>query len=274
LEQVLLNLTLNARDAMPNGGKFTISTQRVTLPRREAARPLGDELSPGDYMRLTISDTGHGMDAATAARVFEPFFTTKPVGEGTGLGLATAFGIVRQSGGTVRLFSKPGEGTTFHIYLPQVPDDAPLPVSERALPREVHGSGTVLVVEDEDMVRNFTCRVLAAHGYRCVEATDGSEALRLIRERGESIDAVVTDVVMPNIGGGTLARHLAEVRPGLPVLFTSAYTSQEVIRRGLISPDAPFLQKPFASEALLAKLREVRASPSAGAGKTDQVPGR
>jgi two-component system cell cycle sensor histidine kinase/response regulator CckA len=273
LEQVLLNLTLNARDAMPNGGKFAISTQRVTLPRREAARPLGDELSPGDYVRLTISDTGHGMDAATAARVFEPFFTTKPVGEGTGLGLATAFGIVRQSGGTVRLFSNPGEGTTFHIYLPQVPDDAPLPVSERALPREVHGSGTVLVVEDEDMVRDFTCRVLAAHGYRCVEATDGSEALRLIRERGESIDAVVTDVVMPNIGGGTLARHLAEVRPGLPVLFTSAYTSQEVIRRGLISSDAPFLQKPFASEALLAKLREIRASPSAGAGKTHQVPG-
>ena len=208
-------------------------------------------------MRLTISDTGHGMEPATAARVFEPFFTTKPVGQGTGLGLATAFGIVRQSGGTVRLYSNPGEGTTFHIYLPQVADDAPRPASQRVLPREVHGSGTVLVVEDEDMVRNFACQVLAAHGYRCVEATDGSEALRIIGELGESIDAVVTDVVMPNIGGGTVARHLAEVHPGVPVLFTSAYTSQEMIRRGLIAPDAPFLQKPFTAEALLAKLREV-----------------
>jgi PAS domain S-box-containing protein len=263
LEQVLLNLTLNARDAMPNGGNFTISTQRVTLPRREGARPLGDELSPGDYVRLTISDSGHGMDAATAARVFEPFFTTKPVGQGTGLGLATAFGIVRQSGGTVRVYSNPGEGTTFHIYLPQVADDATPPASKRALPREVHGSGTVLVVEDEAMVRNFTCRVLAEHGYRCIEAADGAAALNIIQGRGDSIDAVVTDVVMPNIGGGTLARHLAEVRPGVPVLFTSAYTSQEVIYRGLISSDAPFLQKPFTPEALLAKLREVYASPSA-----------
>ena len=199
------------------------------------------------------------MDAATAARVFEPFFTTKPVGEGTGLGLATAFGIVRQSGGTVRVYSNPGEGTTFHIYLPQAAEDPPPPVSARARPRSVHGSGTVLVVEDEAMVRNFTCRTLAAHGYRCVEAVDGAEALRIIEQRGDSIDAVVTDVVMPNLGGGTLARRLAELRPGVPVLFTSAYTGQEIIRRGLIPPDAPFLQKPFRAEVLLAKLGEVCA---------------
>ena len=265
LEQVLINLTLNARDAMPNGGTFSISTQRVTLPRREGARPLGDELSPGDYVRVTVSDSGHGMDAATAGRVFEPFFTTKPVGQGTGLGLATAFGIARQSGGTVRVFSKPGEGTTFHIYLPPAADDTPLAVNARSMPRSVYGSGTVLVVEDEAMVRNFTCRTLAAHGYRCVEAVDGSEALRIMQQRGDSIDAVVTDVVMPNLGGGTLARRLAEARPGMPVLFTSAYTGQEMVRRGLIPPDAPFLQKPFTSETLLVKLAELCAAPADGA---------
>jgi CheY-like chemotaxis protein len=258
LEQVLLNLTLNARDAMPVGGRFTISTRNVALPHRDGAFPSGDELPSGSYVRMTVSDTGHGMDAATRARVFEPFFTTKPVGEGTGLGLATVFGIVRQSGGTVRLHSSPGEGTTFNIYLPRVPADSQPGLTERETPRGERGSGTVLVVEDEALVRDFTCRVLAGYGYRCMEATNGGDALDIIRGREEAIDAVVTDVVMPGIGGGALARQVAELRPALPVLFTSAHTNEEVVRRGLIPPDAPFLQKPFPPQALVRKLRELR----------------
>jgi two-component system, cell cycle sensor histidine kinase and response regulator CckA len=272
---VLLNLTLNARDAMPSGGTLSISTSNVVLPARNAAPHSEDELPPGSYVRLSVSDTGHGMDAPTQARIFEPFFTTKPVGQGSGLGLATVFGIVRQSGGTVRLRSSPGEGATFSVYLPQVPADAVPSTHSRETPREVRGSGTVLVVEDEEQVREFTCRVLRAHGYQCVEAANGLEALDTMRERGAAIDAVVTDVVMPGLGGGTLAKRLAELRPTLPVLFTSAYASEEVVRRGLIPAEAPFLQKPFTPQALVAKLQDLSASGGAssetgGISGTDQ----
>jgi two-component system, cell cycle sensor histidine kinase and response regulator CckA len=275
MEQVLLNLTLNARDAMPSGGTLSISTSNVVLPARNAAPHSEDELPPGSYVRLSVSDTGHGMDAPTQARIFEPFFTTKPVGQGSGLGLATVFGIVRQSGGTVRLRSSPGEGATFSVYLPQVPADAVPSTHSRETPREVRGSGTVLVVEDEEQVREFTCRVLRAHGYQCVEAANGLEALDTMRERGAAIDAVVTDVVMPGLGGGTLAKRLAELRPTLPVLFTSAYASEEVVRRGLIPAEAPFLQKPFTPQALVAKLQDLSASGGAssetgGISGTDQ----
>ena len=262
LEQALLNLTLNARDAMPTGGTFTIRTRNVSLPTRNDTFPSEDELPQGNYVRLSVSDTGHGMDAATRARIFEPFFTTKPVGQGSGLGLATVFGIVRQSGGTVRVRSSPGEGTTFSIYLPQVPAEEMPGAVVRETSRGERGSGTVLVVEDEGQVREFTCRVLAAHGYQCVEANNGVDALDLVEERGEDIAAVVTDVVMPGLGGGALAKRLAELRPALPVLFTSAYTAEDVVRRGLISADAPFLQKPFTPEALITKLQDLSAARS------------
>ena len=262
LEQTLLNLTLNARDAMPTGGTFTISTRNVSLSARNATLASEDELPEGNYVRLSVSDTGYGMDAATRARIFEPFFTTKPVGQGSGLGLATVFGIVRQSGGTVRVRSIPGEGTTFSIYLPQVPAEE-LPVAAvRETSRGERGSGTVLVVEDEGQVREFTCRVLAAHGYECVEANNGVEALDLVQERGKDIAAVVTDVVMPGLSGGALARRLGELRLAIPVLFTSAYTAEDVVRRGLIPADAPFLQKPFTPEALVAKLQDLSAARS------------
>jgi two-component system, cell cycle sensor histidine kinase and response regulator CckA len=260
---VLLNLTLNARDAMPRGGTFTISTRNVSFPARDATM-REDELPSGDYVRVGVSDTGHGMDAATQARIFEPFFTTKPVGQGSGLGLATVFGIVRQSGGTVRLRSSPGEGATFSIYLPQVPAEAVPAGHARETSRGERGSGTVLVVEDEAQVRDFTCRVLATHGYHCVEASNGVEALDVVRERGDSIDAVLTDVVMPGLGGGALAQRLAELRPRLPVLFTSAYSGEDVVRRGLIPADAPFLQKPFTPEALVAKLQDLSAASVTG----------
>ena len=256
LEQVLLNLTLNARDAMPRGGTFTIGTRNVSLPTR-GPDSASDEVPPGDYVRMSVSDTGHGMDAATQARIFEPFFTTKPVGQGSGLGMATVFGIVRQSGGTVRVRSSPGEGTTFSIYLPRVPADTVPPVHARETPRGERGTGTVLVVEDEAQVRDFTCRVLVAHGYHCVEVSNGLEALDVVRERGGAIDAVLTDVVMPGLDGGALAQRLAALRPRLPVLFTSSYSSEDVVRRGLIPADVPFLQKPFTPEALVAKLQEL-----------------
>ena len=263
LEQVLLNLTLNARDAMPRGGTFTISTRNVSFPARDAAM-REDELPSGNYVQVGVSDTGHGMDAATQARIFEPFFTTKPVGQGSGLGLATVFGIVRQSGGAVRLRSSPGEGATFSIYLPQVPAETVPAAHARETSRGERGSGTVLVVEDEAQVRDFTCRVLATHGYHCVEASNGVEALDVVREGGESIDAVLTDVVMPGLGGGALAQRLAELRPRLPVLFTSAYSGEDVVRRGLIPADAPFLQKPFTPEALVAKLQDLSAASVTG----------
>jgi PAS domain S-box-containing protein len=257
LDQALLNLTLNARDAMPMGGTFTIGTRNVSLPTRAASPATEDELPSGDYVRMSVSDTGHGMDAATRARIFEPFFTTKPVGQGSGLGLATVFGIVRQSGGTVRLHSSPGQGTTFSIYLPRVPEESLPAAGVRETPRGERGSGTVLVVEDEAQVREFTCRVLAAHGYQCLEAANGVDALDIIRERGDTIGALVTDVVMPRLGGGALADQIAQHRPTLPVLFTSAYSGEDVVRRGLIPADAPFLQKPFTPEALVAKLQDL-----------------
>ncbi len=260
LEQVLLNLTLNARDAMPSGGTFTITTRTLSLPNPKAASTNEDELPGGDYVLVSVSDTGEGMDAATRARIFEPFFTTKPVGQGSGLGLATVFGIVRQSGGTVRVRSTPGEGTTFSIYLPRVAAQTSAPDSVRESTRGERGSGIVLVVEDEAQVRDFTCQVLASHGYQCVEATNGLEAFNIMRKRGEHIAAVVTDVVMPGLGGGALARRIAELQPTLPVLFTSAYSSEEMVRRGLIPPGAPFLQKPFTPEALIARLRDFAQS--------------
>jgi signal transduction histidine kinase/CheY-like chemotaxis protein len=258
MEQVLLNLTLNARDAMPVGGCFTVTTLNVSLPSRDRRLAPGDEVPVGSYVRMDVTDTGHGMDTATRARVFEPFFTTKPVGRGSGLGLASVFGIVRQSGGTVRLRSAPGGGTTFSIYLPQVAADVASDAPEREVPRGSRGSGTILVVEDEAQVRNFTCRVLAAHGFQCLEAANGAEAMEIMRHRGDTIDAVVTDVVMPGLDGGALASRMREQQPRLQMLFTSAYSGEEVVRRGLMPADAPFLGKPFTPDALVAKLQEVR----------------
>ena len=274
LEQVLLNLTLNARDAMPTGGAVTMRTRNVDIPPRVGSRPLEDELPAGRYVLLEVSDNGHGMDAAIQARVFEPFFTTKPMGRGTGLGLATAFGIVRQSGGTMRVHSATGAGTTFNVYLPEVPDAAAVESegAESAAPER--GDETVLVVEDEAAVRRFTCQLLQTLGYRCLEAANGTEALDVLRQRGDEINAVVTDVVMPGMGGKVLADRLATLRPRLPVLFMSAHADDEVIRRGLLAPGVPFVQKPFAPAVLARKLRELldRTGESpGGVGSTGQA---
>jgi PAS domain S-box-containing protein len=257
LEQVILNLALNARDAMPQGGRLAIETSGIVLDNEYARRHPATIVHPGQYVVLTVSDTGRGMDPETQAQIFDPFFTTKPVGHGTGLGLSMAYGIVKQSGGYIWAYSEPGEGTTFRIYLPQVEETGETAawVPVEAPPR---GAGeTILVVEDEELVRGFACRFLRNEGYLTRESTDGQRALELLQAEPDAVDLVLTDAVMPRMGGRELADHVARLKPGLPVLFMSGYTNDEIIRRGLLSPGAPYLQKPFSPEALASKVREV-----------------
>ncbi len=257
LEQVILNLALNARDAMPQGGRFAMETSLVTLDAEYARLHPATAVRPGPYVLLAVSDTGRGMDAATQAQIFDPFFTTKPVGHGTGLGLSMAYGIVKQSNGYIWVYSEPGQGTTFKIYLPQV-EESGIPTQRTTSDTLPRGAGeTILVVEDETLVRDFACRFLRNEGYVTRESGDGVDALVLLRMQPDAVDLVLTDAVMPRMGGRELADHLAQLRPGLPVLFMSGYTNDEIIRRGLLTPGAPFLQKPFSPEALATKVREV-----------------
>ena len=256
-EQVIINLALNARDAMPQGGRLSIETSTVVLSGDDAHRHPGTLVQPGPYVMVAVSDTGRGMDAVTQAQIFEPFFTTKPVGHGTGLGLSTAYGIVKQSDGYIWVYSEPGKGSTFRVYLPLVEESG-----ERvswAVPQPApRGQGErVLVVEDEALVRDFACRFLNGEGYRTVEAADGYDALALLQADRGSFDLVLCDVVMPRMGGREFADQLTRARPGLPVLFMSGYTNDEIMRRGLLEPGAPFLAKPFSPETLAAKVREV-----------------
>ena len=240
MEQVVINLVVNARDAMPRGGRLTIRTMEA-----EAAG-----------VALVVSDTGIGMDEAVRARAFEPFFTTKPVGEGTGLGLSTVYGIVKQSGGDVLLTSAPGEGTTFTLCFPRTGEPAgearPAPI-----PSLTPGHETILLVEDEPMVRELFRDVLEAAGYRVLEAKNGVEALELAARSGRPIDLLVTDVVMPGMGGGELVRRMAEVRPETKVLYVSGYTDDVLVRRGVIDSGASFLQKPFMPDELSRVVREI-----------------
>jgi PAS domain S-box-containing protein len=255
LEQVLINLALNARDAMPDEGRLTIETMNVVLDEAYTSGKAVDSLRPGEYAALVVSDTGHGMDRATVGRVFEPFFTTKGVGQGTGLGLSTVYGIVKQSGGFIWVYSEPDLGTTFKIYFPVsvTPSDAaPRPLSPPA-----RGTEIVLVAEDEEMVRGIMARTLRDCGYRVLEAADGREALNILEAEAGQVSLVVADVVMPDLGGRELAVQLAERWPDLPVLFTSGYTGLDVVRRGLLDEARDFLQKPLAPEGLARKVREM-----------------
>ncbi|HEX4627818.1 MAG TPA: PAS domain S-box protein [Gemmatimonadales bacterium] len=255
LEQVLLNLAVNARDAMPTGGRLTVETQHLTLTAEHVERR--HRLPPGDYVCLAVTDTGAGMDEATQAHLFEPFFTTKEVGKGTGLGLATVYGIVKQSGGYVWVYSEVGHGTTVKVYLPRVEgatETAPLVPA----PQVVRGgTETVLLVEDAAPVRSLARKSLAARGYTVLDAADGPSALALATSHGGAIDLLVTDVVMPGMGGRELAERLAAVRPQMKVLYTSGYTDDAMVRQGVLTAGVAFLQKPFIPDTLARKVRDV-----------------
>ena len=255
LAQVLLNLVLNARDAMPLGGHLRIETARTELTERYAQQHPGVTIRPGPYVMLAVSDSGHGMSRETAAHVFEPFYTTKPIGKGTGLGLATVYGIVKQSDGYIWPYSELGQGTTFKVYLPISPDSVPHTPAAAPPPRAA--GEQVLLVEDEPAVRLMASRALQEYGYRVLEAADGREALRLLEGHQRSIHMVVTDVVMPGMDGPELARRAQRLHPGLPVLFMSGYTDDEIVRRGLLEVGQPFLQKPFTPEALGEQVAEL-----------------
>jgi len=257
---------LNSREAMPRGGKLTIKTSNVQLDD-EYASTHGDVKS-GLYVMLTVSDTGSGMDEETRSRIFEPFFTTKEKGKGTGLGLSTVYGIVKQSGGNVIVHSEPEQGTVFTIYLPK--SDEKVMSDEPAHQRResFRGSETILVVEDEQSLRKLISRVLKAGGYKVLQAQHGNEALHISKEYKKPIAILVTDVVMPKIGGRELAQCLEESRPEMKVLYISGYTDDTVIHQGVLKEGMPFIQKPFTAQVLLKKVRGIldrKISPKHGA---------
>jgi PAS domain S-box-containing protein len=257
LEQVLLNLTINAVDAMPNGGRLNIATTCIVLTGGYAQLRPETAVRPGRYVSLIVSDTGSGMEPETLAHAFEPFFTTKPFGKGTGLGLSSVYGIVKQSGGYIWLYSEPGEGTTVKVYLPQVRAEVEPDAPDPAAPlRESRSSGRVLVVEDDSTVRRMMSRALSDAGFAVVDAPDGRVALEMVQADAE-LNLVVTDAAMPRLGGRELMRELAAIRPTLRVLTVSGYTDDDILRRGLVEAGYPFLQKPFSPERLVAKVREL-----------------
>jgi CheY-like chemotaxis protein len=253
IEQVLLNLAVNARDAMPGGGILTMETLNLSLGEEDTAR--NSEMVPGKYAVLAVRDTGCGMEESIMRQIFEPFFTTKDLGKGTGLGLATVHGIVRQSGGHITVSSEVGKGTVFHIYLPAVNEPLAPPRSAALITELPGGTETILLAEDKDDVRAFIRRTLETFGYKVLEARNGDEAMRVHDDAGANIDLLLTDAVMPRMNGGELARRLSEKHAGLKVLFTSGYSDDPVTARGA-NAAVPFLQKPFTSKALLAKVRE------------------
>ena len=257
LEQVIVNLAVNARDAMPDGGTLTIRTGEARLTEADCRDHSDFDVRPGRYVAMTVSDTGIGMDAATQARIFEPFFTTKGPGKGTGLGLATVYGIVKQSGGYIAVTSEPGRGTTFRIYLPAETDSAPVPSEGTGGSDSTpEGSGTILLVEDEMPVRALARRVLEQSGYTVLEAADGLEGARVADAFAGDIDLLLTDVVMPNLGGRGLVERLRPKRPRMAVMFISGYPAGEVDRGGLTSGGATYLEKPFSPRLLRETVRQ------------------
>jgi PAS domain S-box-containing protein len=254
LEQVLLNLSVNARDAMPKGGKLTIETSNVHLNDEFADRHFS--VPPGDYVMLAVSDTGCGMDALTQARIFEPFFTTKEVGKGTGLGLSTVYGIVKQSGGSVWVYSEVGQGTTFKVYFPCVAGKVEKLKADRRAPELLAGDETVLLVEDETMVREMATEILEECGYAVLQAKDGAEALLLAHQHKAQIHLMLTDVVMPRMSGRELAEELTPLRPNIKILYMSGYTDDAIVHHGVLEEGTAFIGKPFSMEALARKVRE------------------
>jgi len=255
IEQVIMNLAINARDAMPDGGTVTIETGNATLDDAYAAQHVS--VTPGEYVMLAVSDTGCGMDEKTQSRIFEPFFTTKPAGRGTGLGLSTVYGIVKQSGGNIWLYSEPGKGTTFKIYLPAIaalPEDIGKVAPAEAVGR---GGGTVLLVEDDEQLRRLTHRALDAQGYTVLIADRGRTALDIARRHKGEIDLLLTDVIMPDTNGRKLAETIRAARPGIRVLYMSGYPDGAIASHGMLEPGVAYLAKPFTTEAIARRVREV-----------------
>jgi PAS domain S-box-containing protein len=267
LDQVLINLAFNARDAMPEGGTLRLETGSRHFESEEGKRLIGIPVQPGLYTCLRVTDTGHGMDPATVSQVFEPFFTTKPTGSGTGLGLATVYGIVKQSGGFVWVDSTPGQGTTFTVCLPQLAEPAEVAersdsASTRPQPR---GDALVLVVEDEAGVRELARRILEAEGYQVLDVTTGAEAAAILDSSSAAVDLVLSDVIVADMGTVELERQIRERRPGMPILYMSGYSRDDVVERGLVPEDRPFIQKPFTATELTEEVgRELAAAAARG----------
>jgi two-component system cell cycle sensor histidine kinase/response regulator CckA len=259
LEQVIMNLVVNAKDAMPEGGKLTVQSSDVTVRQNFSEHRF---IQTGRYAVISVADTGHGMDKETQSRIFEPFFTTKEKGKGTGLGLSTVYGIVKQSNGYVFAESEPGAGTTFYVYLPRVEESAEELAPAKSPENEAGGCETVLLVEDEESVRELVRVTLASRGYNVLEAENGECGLRIAEGFKEHIDILITDVMMPGIGGHELARKLLLLRPGISVLYLSGYTEDAVVIHGVVGPSTAFLQKPFTLQNLAKKVREVLRSRS------------
>jgi len=258
IEQLIMNLAVNARDAMPRGGRLVLATSKLHVP--EAGSSTHPGIPPGDWTSLSLQDKGLGMSPDTLARIFEPFFTTKEMGKGTGLGLATVYGIVEQSGGHVRVESQPGKGSTFSVYLPRASsglDEA----LEQPLLSDLSGTETLLLVEDAESVRRLLRRYLERHGYTVIEATSGIDALRVMEHREGPLDLLVADVVLPKMDGRALARELARERPGLRVLYMSGFSDEVLSDRDVFDHEVTILQKPFTPPELLRQIRIALASP-------------
>jgi len=255
IDQVIMNLVVNARDAMPQGGKLTIETANVYLD--DVYVKEHEQVQPGDYVMLAISDSGKGMDEETCSRIFEPFFTTKGPGEGTGLGLSTVYGIIKQNRGYVWVYSEPDKGTTFKIYLPRVPEESQEQKIAPDSRKTTSGSETILLVEDDENVREFSSRILKENGYFVLEADRGSSAIKISQQYEGTIHLLLTDVVMPEMSGRELSEHLSRLRPEMKIIYVSGYTDNAIVHHGVLDKNTHFIQKPFAPKVLLEKIREV-----------------